>query len=74
MVCDGCKVSINGMGYRCLNCPDFGHCHRCVNKNISSHHALTSLDSTNTLTQLIGNSPSVALAETCHAYVSFPGT
>lgn len=39
MVCDGCKVSINGMGYRCLNCPDFGHCHRCVNKNISSHHA-----------------------------------
>lgn len=36
-VCDGCEMRIEGTGYKCLDCPDFDYCYRCIGKSASDH-------------------------------------
>lgn len=35
--CDGCKERIQGTGYKCLDCPDFDYCYRCIGLSTSDH-------------------------------------
>lgn len=47
LVCDRCKVSIDGTGYRCLDCPDFDYYRRCISKSASRHDAAYQFDAYN---------------------------
>lgn len=41
-ICDECDLSIEGTGFKCLNCLDFDYCYRCISKStLASRHDTT---------------------------------